>query len=71
MVVRSDAACPRCGGPALHPGVCTDTHGEVYPVYAALAEAWLERGRPTLSADEALEWQEAVRLTAPENEATP
>jgi hypothetical protein len=68
MVVRSDAACPRCGGPALHAGACTDSNGEVYPVYAALAETWSERGRPPLSADEVLEMQEAARFAASEDE---
>jgi hypothetical protein len=67
-MLRSAAACPRCGGPALHPGLCTDSAGDVYPLYAALAEVWLERGRPALSTEEIVEVQEAVRFAAAEEE---
>jgi len=63
MVVRDDSACPRCGGPALHPGVCADGAGEVYPLYAELARVWQEQGRPPLSGEEVAELQESVRLS--------
>jgi hypothetical protein len=43
----------------------------VYPVYAALAEAWTVRGRPPLSADEVLELQEAARFAGAEEEEVP
>ncbi len=68
MSIRSDVPCLRCGGPGLHTGVCTDRQGEVYPSYAALAEAWQERGRPPLSAEEVLELDESVRLLAADEE---
>ncbi len=64
MTIRSDAACPRCDGPALHPGNCTDADGTVYPAYAELAEAWHAQGRPALSAEEVQELQEAIQAAA-------
>ncbi len=67
MVQRSNLACFRCGGPAVHPGVCADNDGDVYPAYAALAADWAEQGRPAVTVEEVIAWQEA--LLAAQDEA--
>jgi hypothetical protein len=69
MSMRSNLACYRCGGPSVHAGVCTDGNGEVYPDYEALAIAWAEEGRPALTPEEAIDFQESVRLSSDDEQA--
>jgi hypothetical protein len=47
-----DAACPACGGPVTHPGLCVDQDGYILPVYGELAQAWQEQGYPPMLAGE-------------------
>lgn len=68
MPVRSAAPCPRCGGPMLHLGVCTDSSGDVYPDYAVLAAWWVEQGRPAVTADDVVTAQDALRIGAEDDE---
>jgi hypothetical protein len=68
MTVRSDSVCPRCGGPAVHPGLCVDGDGQVYPPYAALAQVWTDQVRPPLTVDEVVDIQDGLRLAEAEDE---
>jgi hypothetical protein len=49
-----------CGGPPQHPGICIDQEGYVLPAYAALAEMWVEQGRPVLTEDELSDLEEML-----------
>ncbi len=62
MSMRSNLACYRCGGPSVHPGTCTDEDGQVYPDYEALAIAWAEQGRPAMTVEEVIDFQDSLRL---------
>ena len=64
MSTRSNLACYRCGGPSVHPGICTDADGQVYPDYEALAIAWAEQGRPAMTTEEVIDFQDALRISA-------